>query len=193
MKKRLKINGILIVIAAALIFIFPRIFLQGRSVNLSAWFIRICGFILIILGQLLRISARGFKAENSGNGSSLIRGGPYALVRNPMYLGILLIGIGMGLTLFKYWVSCVFIIIFIFRYVMLIFTEEKKLLGVFGNTYVEYSSKVPRFFPPLKNLFAGDILGFVPLKPAWLYKEIGSIVAVLSAIVLLWCWGLIRG
>ncbi|MCX5697126.1 MAG: isoprenylcysteine carboxylmethyltransferase family protein [Candidatus Omnitrophica bacterium] len=193
MKKRLKINGVLIFISAALIILFPHIFLRRYSAVLADQAVRISGVLLVIIGQLLRVSARGYKAENSGNGKLLIQGGPYALVRNPMYLGILLIGIGMGGALFKYWVVFAFIIIFIFRYLMLIFSEEKKLLGVFGNAYLEYSSKVPRLLPPLRKLFTGDILGSVPLKPEWLYKEIGSIVAVLSAIVFLWCWGLIRG
>ncbi|MCX5714907.1 MAG: isoprenylcysteine carboxylmethyltransferase family protein [Candidatus Omnitrophica bacterium] len=192
MKKRLKINGILIAIAAVLVIIFPKIFLQGRSINLSAWFIRICGIILIILGQLLRISARGYKAENSGNGSQLIQGGPYLVVRNPMYLGIFFIGAGLGLAVFQYWVICIFMVIFTIRYVILAFTEEKKLLGLFGDDYTRYCKKVPRFFPSFNSLFRYNIGEYLPLKSSWFYREIGSMVAVLVAALLFSAWGIIR-
>jgi hydrogenase maturation factor HypF (carbamoyltransferase family) len=72
----------------------------------------IFGIALILLGQIFRVSGRGYKAEQSQQGQVLIEGGPYILVRNPMYLGILLIGLGIVLMLFNWWVICFFIIFF---------------------------------------------------------------------------------
>lgn len=192
MKKRLKINGILIAIAAALIFVFPGIFLQKFSATLCVWLMRLAGIFLILLGQFLRISARGFKSENSGNGTQLIQGGPYLLTRNPMYLGIFCIGLGMGLALFQFWAICVFVVIFVVRYVTLIFTEEKRLLERFGNTYAEYCKRVPRLFPSFNNMLRNGMRQGLPVKLSWVYKEIGSVVALFTAVLLFGAWGMLH-
>ncbi|MFA4889729.1 MAG: methyltransferase [Candidatus Omnitrophota bacterium] len=188
MKKRIKVNGFLIFAAVMLVIIFPRVFLREYCVVLAEKLTRIFGVFLVLSGQLLRVSARGYKAENSGSGSQLIQYGPYSLSRNPMYLGILLIGLGLGLALFKYWVILVFLVIFFARYALLAFAEEKKLLGVFGNTYADYCRRVPRFFPRMKLLFEKDIRVVLPLKQPWLYKEIGAIVATLLAAAFFILW-----
>jgi protein-S-isoprenylcysteine O-methyltransferase Ste14 len=189
MKKRLKINGALIVCAAVLVLIFPKVFLQGRSTGLFSWIIRTCGVILILSGQLLRISARGYKQEHSGNGSLLIQGGPYAWVRNPMYLGIFLIGTGLGLAVFQYWVLGAFTLIFAARYMTLVFSEEKKLRDLFGAEYGEYCKRTPRLFPNPLYLLRHNLGDSLPLKTAWFYRELGSVLAVLAATLLLGSWG----
>ncbi len=142
----------------------------------------------ILLGQLFRASARGYKSEHSGEGTLLIQGGPYSLVRNPMYLGILLIGLGIVLMFFRWWVAGVFLFIFILRYVLLIFKEEKKLLKIFPEEYPSYQLQVPRLLPSAEALLQKDIKAYLPLKPSWLKKEIGTILAVLLFTLLLESW-----
>jgi len=140
------------------------------------------------LGQILRASSRGYKSEHSQEGGFLIQGGPYALVRNPMYLGILLIGLGIVALIFKWWVAGVFLVIFIIRYIRLIFKEEKKLLGIFGQAYQEYCSQVPRILPRIVTLLKTEIAEYLPLKLPWIKKEIGTILAILLPAVLLESW-----
>lgn len=134
MKRRIKINGIIIVCAVALMAIFPGLFLRERRVEFGGEFLRIAGFGFMFLGQLLRVSARGYKSEHSQNSGALVKGGPYAAVRNPMYLGILLIGLGVNLILFRWWVMVLFLSVFIARYILLIVNEEKKLLAAFPGS-----------------------------------------------------------
>ncbi|MEK6728337.1 MAG: isoprenylcysteine carboxylmethyltransferase family protein [Candidatus Omnitrophota bacterium] len=179
MKKRLKINGVIIFVAFLSIATFPDFFLRYKRFGSRDAAAQLIGIALILLGQLFRVSARGFKSENSLNGRALIIGGPYTLVRNPMYLGIFLIGLGVVLVLFRWQVAGVFLLIFTLRYILLIFNEEKKLARIFPQEYPEYCSKVPRFFPSLKMLLKKDISEYLPLKLIWIKKEIGSILAVL--------------
>ena len=96
MKKRLKINGIIIFFIVLLIAFSPGIFFRKEIVP-TYWdeIAEIFGIAVILLGQIIRVSGRGYKAEKSKNGRALIQDGPYAISRNPMYLGILLIGIGI--------------------------------------------------------------------------------------------------
>ena len=98
MKRRLKFNGIIIFATLVLLIIFPKFFMRKAGVGTLDGILVITGIALILLGQLFRLSARGYKAQHSREGQALIQGGPYSLVRNPMYLGILLI----GLTVIKF-------------------------------------------------------------------------------------------
>jgi len=192
MKTRIKINGFIMFCAFLLIIIFPGAFFRNEENYALNVVVEVFGISFILLGQILRVSARGFKAENSGNGSALIKGGPYTLVRNPMYLGILLIGSGVVLVLFQWWVICIFLLIFIIRYLTLIFQEEKKLETAFSQDYADYKKRIPRIFPSMAALFKKDISMYLALKLPWLKKEIGSISAVLLITLFLESWQDIR-
>jgi protein-S-isoprenylcysteine O-methyltransferase Ste14 len=188
MKLRLKINGVLIVFALLLIVLFPKVFFRKISNGSFDQIVEILGIVLILLGQLLRTSARGFKSKYSQQGLTLVQGGPYSLVRNPMYLGILLIGLGIVLVLFKWWVAALFLLIFIVRYIQLIFQEEKKLLGIFSGEYQRYMQQIPRILPPLKALFERDVSEYLPLRFAWVKREIGTVFAVLFIVLTIESW-----
>jgi protein-S-isoprenylcysteine O-methyltransferase Ste14 len=192
MKRRIKINGMIIALAVLSLAAFPTVFLRRNLGGLWEEAIEILGIVFILLGQLIRVSARGYKSEHSSDGHTLIQGGPYALVRNPMYLGILLIGLGVVFFLFKWWVACIFLFIFIIRYLPLMLKEEKELLSAFGDTCQDYYKKVPRILPSLSMILKTDINECLPLKLSWLKKEIGAILAVLLIVVFIESWEDIR-
>lgn len=188
MKKRLKINGIIMVCAGMGIVFFPKFFLHSHSGGFGQESLEITGFALILLGQIIRICARGYKSENSLDSRALIQGGPYQVVRNPMYLGIFLIGLGVILAVFKWWTIIIFIIVFIIRYILLIYKEEEKLRPMFPDTYPQYCRKVPRLFPALSRMIKLDIVEYLPLKMAWIKKEIGSALTLLLLVLLVQGW-----
>ncbi len=192
MKKRLKINGILIFLAVVALVLFYKIFFRINEARYPDMIIETLGLILIICGQLLRVSARGFKAEHSQQGNVLLQSGPYSLVRNPMYLGILLIGLGIVLMLFRWWVIFLFLAIFFLRYMLLTYEEERKLTALFGKDYLEYKLRVPRILPSLATLCKMKFSEYFPLKISWIKKEIGSIITVLLLALLLESWEDIR-
>lgn len=185
MKRRLKINGVIMFCGFLLIAVFPNTFFRNEKPFSLDAIAEVFGIAFILLGQIVRVSARGYKSEHSPKGNVLIQGGPYTLVRNPMYLGILLIGLGIVAMLFKWWVVCFFLLIFITRYLLLIFKEEKKLETLFPQDYPDYRKQVPRIFPSMTMLLQKDISEYLPLKLPWLQKEIGSILAVLLITILL--------
>ncbi len=188
MKQRLKINGVIISLTVLLLVIFPRLFFRDAILTAADEFAKILGFACILLGQLFRVSARGFKAAHSRQGNALIQEGPYGLVRNPMYLGILLIGLGVVMMFFRWQAAVIFVSVFIWRYLPLTITEEKKLSSVFGNAYGQYCAKVPRLFPHPASLIKKDMKEYLPLEPRWIHKEIGSMSAVIASVFLAGCW-----
>lgn len=192
MKKRLKVNGVIIFIAFLLLIAFPYSVLRHKRFGTYETIAQVFGIAFILLGQLFRVSARGFKTEHSFNSGHLVIGGPYTLVRNPMYLGILLIGLGMLLALFKLWVACPFLFIFFLRYILLMFKEEKKLLSAFPKEYPDYCNKVPRIFPSVSAILKRDISEYLPIKLIWIKKEIGPILTVLLATITIDLWLVIK-
>ena len=189
MKKRLKINGIIMGFAGLAIAFFPRFFLRvANSGGIREEMVEALGFALILLGQIIRVSARGYKAEHSQDSQALIQGGPYQVVRNPMYLGIFLIGLGVVLAIFRWWAVIVFIAVFIIRYILLIYKEEKKLGARFPQAYPEYCRKVPRIFPSLFSIITLDTIQYLPIKLIWFKKEIGSILTLLLLTLLVESW-----
>jgi len=188
MKKRIKTNGMIIALAVLSLAAFPDVFIR-RSLG-GPWeeAVEILGIIFILLGQIIRVCARGYKSEHSRDGHTLLQGGPYAVVRNPMYLGIFLIGLGVVFFLFKWWAACIFLFVFIIRYIPLTLKEEKELFSAFPGAYRDYCKKVPRILPSPLMVLKANISECLPLKLSWIKKEIGAIIAVLLAAIFIKSW-----
>ena len=109
------------------------------------------GYILLIAGELLRISAVGFASGATrtlkvGVGE-LITGGPYSYTRNPLYLGNFLISLGLCLAAWAWmpWMLFIFIAAFSLQYGFLVNLEETTLERKLGEPYREYLKQVPRW------------------------------------------------
>lgn len=182
----------LITLAFLLIVVFPRLFLRRETVTPFNEAARILGLAFILFGYLLRVSARGFKADYSRSGHTLIQDGPYAVSRNPMYLGIICIGLGIAAALFNWWVIILFPVVFIIRYLRLMLKEEKMLYKAFPKDYPAYCKRVPRLLPAASAIFKKDIGEYLPIKLEWIKKERWSIIPLFLAIALLEGWKRIR-
>ncbi|MGA2775309.1 MAG: isoprenylcysteine carboxylmethyltransferase family protein [Candidatus Omnitrophota bacterium] len=178
MKKRIKIQGFLIFLALLALIFFYKHLLPVPQNKISRIILDGIGVMLFLSGYSLRIMARGYKAELNPDGKSLITQGPYALTRNPMYLGTLMISLGIILLLLKWWAGLIFLAVYLVIYVPEIKKEETKLLAAFGDEFKDYC-KVPRFFPALTSLLRSDKQSSLEFKFAWLKKEILSLVPTL--------------
>ena len=175
-------------LSAVLVALFNKVFFRQSNPGWTNNSLVVIGLATLLLGQFIRVSARGYKAEHSDNSHALIEGGPYKIVRNPMYLGILLIGLGVVLIFFNWWVVIIFLLIFASRYLPLILSEEKKLQGIFPGTYEAYCRRVPRIMPRLYSLTRNNIKEYLPIRSAWFKKEINSIIPLLILVLLFFLW-----
>lgn len=108
------------------------------------------GLAPVLLGQMWRFWAAGsigrYRGESVG-AERLVTWGPYALMRNPLYLGNALIGLGWSVMAGP-WAIPVFIAGFAVLYgIIIIPHEESFLLEKFGDAYREYRRTTGAFFP----------------------------------------------
>lgn len=192
MKKRIKIQGSLIFLGIVIVILFSKfLFPQWKKEALDE-FLDAVGIGLILFGFLFRMAARGHKAEMSSEGKKLVTSGIYALIRNPMYFGTFLIGTGVVLVLFKWWVFILFLAIFLGIYTPQINKEEKILSEYFGQEYHNYRKNVPMYFPSILNLFKIDLRDYIFFKWPGIKKELPSLMAVVGAIIAAEAWEDVR-
>jgi len=72
--------------------------------------------------------------------------GPYRFVRNPMYTGVLMAAMSLGLALGTWLLPVVGSAVFTL-FALRTRTEEKYLIERFGSQYRDYMQRVGRFFP----------------------------------------------
>jgi len=108
----------------------------------------IAGFVVSIIGNLLRVWASGYiKKERE-----IAKSGPYSLTRNPLYLGNLIIGAGFCLASWQIISIPIFFLYFLLFYIPTIKNEEERMKELFKNDYIEYQKSVPVFFPKLRRV-----------------------------------------
>ena len=127
-------------------FVRPTIARKPSELSLKA-----VGACLVLTGLGVRGWGAGFAGRHTRSskieGSKLATEGPYAHVRNPIYLGSVLLGFGMVLLIGdrRLWVPC--ILTFLALYFGLIPAEEEFLTRKFQQEYEAYCRRVPRLLP----------------------------------------------
>jgi protein-S-isoprenylcysteine O-methyltransferase Ste14 len=104
----------------------------------SVWF---CFAAARALGRQWALMARVIE------GHELISQGPYAVVRNPIYLAMLGMLIATGLAVSRWQALVCAAIVFAAGTVIRIRAEENLLRQTFGATFDEYARRVPAFLP----------------------------------------------
>jgi len=100
------------------------------------------GVPLSVLGLLLRGWAAGHLEKNL----RLAVSGPYAYVRNPLYLGTLLVAAGLVVASRRWLLAALFAAVFTLIYLPAIELEEQHLAHLFPD-FANYASRVPALWP----------------------------------------------
>jgi protein-S-isoprenylcysteine O-methyltransferase Ste14 len=102
------------------------------------------GVPVSILGLALRAWAAGCLVKNQ----QLATGGPYAFTRNPLYIGTLLVALGLTIAARNPYLAVLFALIFVLVYLPVIQLEEQHLRRLFPE-YATYAQQVPSLLPRL--------------------------------------------
>ena len=112
--------------------------------------------LCMFVGESIRIWAVGHSGTTtrakSLKAAALATGGPYAVVRNPIYVGNFILGLGfVGLTRIG-WVIAAYVVFFAIQYSLIVSIEEEFLEGKFGDEYRTYKKNVRRFIPAVTRI-----------------------------------------
>lgn len=159
----------------------PIVFVLFARPNLPMLLI---GVALAVVGEFIRIWAAGCISKNA----RLACGGPFAHVRNPLYLGSLLIGFGYCFMSGLWWSFLVMAALYYYFYFGTIYSEEEHLRTVLGEPYTRYMEAVPRLMPSPRRYTGAEAEPFT-WQRVWYNREQQNIIAVAlfaTAFTLIW-------
>lgn len=148
------------------------------------WTFLLVGALIASLGIALRTVASGQVKKNQ----ELTMTGPYAYVRNPLYLGSIILAAGFAVAARDIWVGIAMVAMFVLIYVPVIRGEETFLRKQFPG-YDEYAQRVPSLLPR-RLLFRQTIAGF-SRELYWQHREYNALLgasAMLAALVIKILW-----
>ena len=109
------------------------------------------GLILVALGELVRLAgvaaAGTVTRRRSRDVQRLVTYGIFGWVRNPLYVGNFLAWLGFTVVSGVYWFLPVAAILFAVEYTLIVRYEEGVLESIFGQEYLDYKARTPRWFP----------------------------------------------
>jgi len=114
----------------------------------------VAGLATSLTGEAIRFWGVGHatsetRVTGSVGASRLVVSGPFGYVRNPLYLGNMLLYTGFGVMANLPWLIIITFIWFAFQYFMIVSREEEFLREKFGAEYGAYCRAVPKFIPRL--------------------------------------------
>lgn len=167
-----------------------------------SWTLVVAGVVLTGGGEWLRLTAvrhiGAISRTRSDRLGPLVVTGPFALVRNPLYIGNALIWIGFALTSRLVWAAPAVALLILAEYNEIVRWEEHLLESRFGDAYRAYAARVPRWIPRAAELGrprGPDGVGEPNPAPvsnpgfSWretVFSERGTLVAIGVGYALLW-------
>ncbi|WP_029166680.1 methyltransferase family protein [Aminiphilus circumscriptus] len=152
----------------------------------------LAGLVLVFFGQMLRFWGVGcivrYRGEKVG-AERLVTWGPFAFVRNPLYLGNGLIGLGWALAGNTHVGVVFFLLLFSLLYILLIIPHEECFLeDRFGVAFAAYRAKTGMLLP--KRIPSREELqGTFDVSVLWRSERHSLYVTVLgSALILSRLW-----
>jgi protein-S-isoprenylcysteine O-methyltransferase Ste14 len=154
--------------------------------SLSTYLVAI-GVLTVLAGEGVRLWAvhhiGAISRTRSDRLGPLIDTGPFALVRNPLYLGNMLLWLGFALSARLLWLAPIVVVLLAFEYHAIVRWEETLLATRLGDPYRRYLTRVPRWIPRLGVAQSSAYKGAdaLPRVFSWgetLYSERGTLTAI---------------
>ena len=142
------------------------------------------GTLVIATGQAIRFWGAGYLEKNV----RLASGGPYKLVRHPLYAGSFLMGLGLAIIVQNAaWWTLGYLLLFVGFFVPAIHVEELRLQSIFGPEYQDLMVEVPALVPRFKRPSSPPATPREAVTFAWgrvlRNREGRSLVAMLALII----------
>jgi len=172
------------------------------------------GIAITAIGEAIRLWAvqhiGAISRTRSDRLGPLVAAGPFALVRNPLYLGNIALWVGFVIAGRLLWLVPIVLLLLAVEYHAIVRWEEQLLEGRFGDAYRSYVAHVPRWIPSLTlhhrgheghgakvledSISASSVSSVVERLPvvemfSWretLFSERGTLIAMAAGYLVLW-------
>jgi protein-S-isoprenylcysteine O-methyltransferase Ste14 len=116
------------------------------------------GVAITLVGELIRLwgvhHIGAISRTRSERLGPLVASGPFARLRNPLYIGNIALWVGFALTARLVWLAPVILTLLALEYHAIVRWEETLLESRLGQAYRDYAARVPRWIPVL--FYRGD-------------------------------------
>jgi protein-S-isoprenylcysteine O-methyltransferase Ste14 len=173
---RLRLTAVLLAGVLALVAVSSRTAADG----IAGIAMQLAGLACVVCAALGRAWTSVFIAGYKD--TQLVRRGPYAMLRHPLYALSLLAMLGIGLTTRSLALTALLLAAFMVLYATAARAEDRFLLGRHGPAFAAYASEVRAFLP---RWSAYEVPEALDVRPRVLWK------AFLDAGTLLGLWALL--
>jgi protein-S-isoprenylcysteine O-methyltransferase Ste14 len=160
------------------------------------------GVAVTVAGELIRLwgvrHIGAISRTRSDRLGPLVATGPFALIRNPLYVGNILIWVGFALSARLVWLAPLVVLLLGAEYHAIVRWEESLLVSRLGESYRDYAARVPRWLPTFnrgarrdrrEKIFSANSAVSAVEGFSWretLFSERGTFVAMAVGYLLLW-------
>jgi len=148
----------------------------------------VAGVPIVIAGELLRLwgvhHIGAISRTRSERLGPLVDTGPFSLVRNPLYLGNILLWLGFAVSARLIWLAPLIVALLMLEYHAIVRWEERLLKGRIGEPYRRYTERVPRWIPDVRGFKRAEQTGRFRWRDT-LFSERGTLIAIAVGYVLL--------
>ncbi|MBO9570774.1 MAG: isoprenylcysteine carboxylmethyltransferase family protein [Chitinophagaceae bacterium] len=183
-------NILFIVLYLALFIPSEQLFTEDQFGDNYFWWPLIIGLIITITGQLIRGATIGLAyiirggVEGKVYAENLVTTGIFNHCRNPLYVGNILMLLGVGVIANSLLYIVVVMPLFLFIYQSIVLAEENYLRNKFGEEFNRYCKRTNRWIPSLRGL--GKTLNSMQFHwKRWLIKEYNTQYIWLTGIALI--------
>jgi len=162
----------------------------GNEAGTSALFA--AGAAIVGAGEWLRLWAVRhigvISRTRSDRLGPLVSTGPFAFVRNPLYLGNIALWIGFAISAHLVWLVPIFVVVLSLEYHAIVRWEEELLQSRRQDEYRTYAARVPRWIPSVINS-QRPIVDSQQSTNSWrdtFFSERGTLIAIAIGFLLLW-------
>lgn len=147
------------------------------------------GLLVVAAGEAIRLWAvhhiGAISRTRSDRLGPLVASGPFAYVRNPLYLGNILLWTGFALSARLLWLAPIIVVLLALEYHAIVRWEEQLLTRRIGQPYADYLANVPRWLPSVRAQRPEQpAVTFSPRQT--LFSERGTLIAIGIGIALLY-------
>lgn len=154
--------------------------------------VAVAATVVLGVSWLLRIWATGYRTWVRGSGGvrHLMRAGPYAHLRHPLYVANGLAGAAALVLLGRLELLAVYLPLYALVTAAIVAREEQALDERYGREHDSYSALVPRFIPvPWRRVAASERAGTFSWRPIASGLELWKLAGLASAVGVVLFWG----